>query len=66
LFRVNCGKKEFTLKGEDGAIVTVNGIESFWSFSKRRLNKFNRTKKYFELHLKDCKWSWNQSPPAKT
>jgi hypothetical protein len=29
LFRVNHGKKEFTLKGEDDATVTVNGIESF-------------------------------------
>jgi hypothetical protein len=47
LFRVNCGKKEFTLKGEDDTTVTVNGIESFWSFTKRRLAKFNRTKKYF-------------------
>jgi hypothetical protein len=29
LFRVNCGKKEFTLKGEDDTTVTVDGIESF-------------------------------------
>jgi len=46
-FRVNHGKDEFVLKGEDGAIITVNGIESFWSFTKRRLAKFNGTKKVF-------------------
>jgi len=33
LFRVNHGKNEFALKGEEGAIITVNGIESFWSLS---------------------------------
>jgi transposase-like protein len=32
-------------------------MELFWSFAKRRLNKFNRTEKYFELRLKDCKWN---------
>jgi transposase-like protein len=40
-FRVNHSKNEFALKGENGATVTVNGIESFWSFTKRRLAKFN-------------------------
>lgn len=60
-FRVNHGKNEFALKGEDGATVTVNGIESFWSFTKRRLNKFNGTKKYFELHLKECEWRWGKT-----
>lgn len=46
-YRVNHGRNEFALKGEDGAIITVNGIESFWSFTKRRLAKFNGSKKYF-------------------
>ena len=33
----------------------VNGIESFWSFSKRRLAKFNGlTDDKFILHLKEC------------
>jgi hypothetical protein len=45
LFRVNHGKDEFVLKGEDGAIITLNGMENFWFFTKRRLNKFNETKK---------------------
>ena len=60
-FRVNHSKDEFALKGEDGAIITVNGIESFWSFTKRRLNKFNGTKKNFELHLKECEWRWDKN-----
>ncbi len=59
-FRVNHGKNEFALKGENGATITVNGIESFWSFTKRRLNKFNGTKKYFELHLKESEWRWDK------
>ena len=59
-FRVNHGKDEFALKGENGATITVNGIESFWSFTKRRLNKFNGTKKYFELHLKESEWRWDK------
>jgi len=60
-FRVNHGKNEFALKGEDGATITVNGIESFWSFTKRRLAKFNGCKKNFELHLKECEWRWGKT-----
>ena len=38
----------------------VNGIESFWSFAKRRLAKFNGlTSKYFALHLKECEFRFN-------
>jgi transposase len=38
----------------------VNGIESFWSFTKRRLAKFNGVKKkYFLLHLKESEYRWN-------
>lgn len=29
----------------------INGIESFWSFAQRRLQKFNGVKTNFELHL---------------
>lgn len=59
-FRVNHSKNEFALKGEEGATITVNGIESFWSFTKRRLAKFNGTKKNFELHLKESEWRWGK------
>jgi len=31
----------------------MKGIESFWSFTKIRLNKFNSVKINFELHLKE-------------
>jgi transposase-like protein len=46
--------------------VRINGIESFWSFTKRRLAKFNVVKKYFELHLKECEWRWNKTPAILT
>ena len=41
----------------------INGIEAFWSFTKRRLMKFNGVKAYFELHLKECEWRYNKSFP---
>jgi transposase-like protein len=38
----------------------VNGIESFWSFTKRRLAKFNGIKPdYFVLYLKESEFRWN-------
>jgi transposase len=38
----------------------VNGIESFWSFAKRRLAKFNGlTDEKFILHLKECEFRFN-------
>ncbi|MFH1543068.1 MAG: IS1595 family transposase [Patescibacteria group bacterium] len=38
----------------------VNGIESFWSFTKRRLSKFNGlTDDMFKLHLKESEFRWN-------
>jgi len=41
--------------------IHINGIESFWSFTKRRLAKFNDVKTNFELHLKECEWRWNKN-----
>jgi transposase len=57
-YRVNHGENEFS-KG-DG--IHINGIESFWSFTKRRLFKFNGVKSNFELHLKECEWRWSKEP----
>ena len=38
----------------------VNGIESFWSYCKRRLAKFNGlTDEKFILHLKECEFRFN-------
>lgn len=47
-YRVNHGNNEFS-KGNG---IHINGIESFWSFVKRRLRKFNGLSKHtFDLHL---------------
>ena len=43
--------------------VHINGIEAFWSFTKRRLSKFNGVKRNFELHLKECEWRYNKPLP---
>lgn len=48
--------KHFASKG-----IHINGIEAFWSFTKRRLSKFNGVKKNFELHLKECEWRYGKS-----
>lgn len=41
--------------------VHINGIEAFWSFTKRRLAKFNGVKTHFNLHLKECEWRYNKT-----
>ncbi len=49
-FRVNHSDNEFVRDTHH-----VNGIESFWSFAKRRLQKFNGVaNQTFYLHLKEC------------
>lgn len=54
-FRVNHSANEFSNIDSN-----INGIESFWSFSKRRLQKFNGVKKEtFFLHLKECEYRFN-------
>ncbi len=55
-FRVNHGKNEFAR----GHRIHINGIENFWSFTKRRLAKFNGVKKHFALHLKECEWRYGR------
>jgi transposase len=55
-FRVHHGANEFANNGESH----INGIESFWSFAKRRLQKFNGVPvATFALHLKECEWRFN-------
>ena len=56
-FRVNHGENEFSRNH----IIHINGIESFWSFTKRRLAKFNGVKRNFYLHLKECEWRWKRN-----
>ena len=54
-FRVDHGSNEFVR----GA-THVNGIEGFWSFAKRRLQKFNGVSvQTFNLHLKECEYRFN-------
>jgi transposase len=53
--RVNHGNNEFA-RGS----VHVNGIESFWSYAKRRLVKFNGVPRHtFYLHLKETEFRFN-------
>ena len=54
-FRVSHGSNEF-VRGT----AHVNGIEGFWSFAKRRLQKFNGVShQTFSLHLKECEYRFN-------
>ncbi|GJM17583.1 MAG: DDE transposase [Thermodesulfobacteriota bacterium] len=54
-FRVHRGDNEFVC-GEHH----INGIESFWSFAKRRLAKFNGIPEHtFYLHLKETEFRFN-------
>jgi transposase-like protein len=54
-FRVEHGNNEFVVGSHH-----INGIESFWSFAKRRLQKFNGVPRHtFCLYLKECEWRFN-------
>ena len=54
-FRIFHSRNEFA-RGKNH----VNGIESFWSFTKRRLAKFNGlTDDNFILYLKESEFRWN-------
>ena len=54
-FRIKHGHNEFA-NGKNH----INGIESFWSYAKRRLQKFHGISKVsFNLHLKECEFRFN-------
>ena len=54
-FRVSHADNQFALGPNH-----INGIESFWSFAKRRLLKFNGIPKHtFYLHLKETEFRFN-------
>lgn len=56
-YRVNHSADEFS----DGQGHHVNGIEAFWSYTKRRITMFNGIRKtHFELFLKECEWRYNR------
>jgi len=54
-YRVHHWKNEFARWKQH-----INWIESFWSFTKRRLSKFNWIKKeFFHLYLKESEFRYN-------
>ena len=54
-YRIHHSENEFA-RGKNH----VNGIESFWSYTKRRLRKFNGIRKdKFLLHLTESQFRWN-------
>ena len=54
-YRIHHSENEFA-RGRNH----VNGIESFWSYAKRRMIKFNGIRKEkFLLHLKESEFRWN-------
>ena len=54
-YRVHHGDNEFATRKSH-----INGIESFWSFAKRRLVKFQGISQLtFYLHLKECEFRFN-------
>lgn len=54
-YRVNHGDNEFARGTRH-----INGIESFWSFAKHRLQKFHGVAAHtFYLHLKECEYRFN-------
>ena len=55
--RLNHQQGEFS----DGKGGHINGIENFWSFTKRRLAKFNGVKVNFKYHLKECEWRYEKT-----
>jgi transposase len=56
-YRVRHGEGEFSNRRG----THINGIENFWSFAKRRLQKFNGIRAQdFYLHLKECEFRYNE------
>ena len=54
-YRVHHGSNEFANQKSH-----INGIESFWSFAKRRLMKFHGiSESTFYFHLKECEFRFN-------
>lgn len=54
--KVKHSEDEFV--SEDGS--HINGVESFWSWTKRRLNKFNGiSKRKFSRYLLESEWRFN-------
>lgn len=53
-----------SFSGKNG--VHINSIESFWSFAKRRLSKFNGMSRHtLPLHIKECEFRYNHKDLLK-
>lgn len=56
-YRINHTKRQYSNRRG----THINGIENFWSYAKRRLNKFNGVPaKDFYLYLKECEFRYNE------
>ncbi len=56
--KVNHEKNDFAHQD-----IHINGVESFWSWTKRRLAKFNGVPKVlFEVNLLESEWRFNHRP----
>lgn len=54
------GTVNHSLRYTDRKGTHVNSVESFFSFARRRLAKFNGiSRRMFPLHLKECEFRWN-------
>jgi transposase len=57
-YRVNHSNNEFV--SGNNPKNHINGIENFWGVAKVRLSKFRGLRpEYFNLHLKECEWRFN-------
>ena len=60
-YRVNHAEELVSASGAH-----INGIENFWSQSKRHLRRYNGIPKaHFELFIKECEWRFNYGGPRK-
>ena len=53
-YRVNHSANEFSKSGN-----YINGIKNFWGLCKVRLAKFRGIKNTLHLHIKECKFRYN-------
>jgi transposase-like protein len=60
---VDVGHNKHFRIGKTEKSAQIDVIEAFWSFTKRRLAKFNGTQRNFDLHLHECEWRYNRSLP---
>lgn len=55
-------EKAFRVENDfpEDELYSINDVDSFWSFARTRLEKFNGiSNRTFPLHLKECEWRFN-------